>query len=206
MNDLQDMAFDWAVTQPALMGALLFGLGLLYGFQGFRFFRFLLVVTCGLLGAIGGGLLGDTGFAPTNVLALGMGVAGLILGSFWPRAAVYVACAMTWGLFGGYLAQQMGAGPMVVRAFGLVALGLGALFVRLCYRAMQVILTTLQGAALLVLGFVALSNTLVPSIGNTFRAWADSSSCLTPIMLAMAFVTAYSYQSIQHRGDIRSGA
>ena len=69
---------------------------------------------------------------------------------------------------------------------------------------MTVVMTTLQGTVLMIVGFVGAASELAPSVGLTFRDWADGQSLLVPILLLMLFVTAYSYQSSAQRGDIIS--
>ncbi|MGE0480622.1 MAG: hypothetical protein AB7Q17_09135 [Phycisphaerae bacterium] len=205
MPDYQDVVFQWASHQSGLTGAVVFALGLLYGFQGFRFFTFLLGVTCAFVGLLAGAwasnvfALNATVAAPSVAVALGLAALR------WPRFGMYVACTATWALMARFFAEQIGFRPMAALALGLTGGGFGLMFARMCYRSMTVILTTTQGAALLVLGFVILSSAVAPSIGDTFRDWASSWSLLTPVMLGMAFTMTYSYQKMQQQGDILTG-
>ncbi len=69
---------------------------------------------------------------------------------------------------------------------------------------MTVVLTTLQGTVLMIIGFVGAAGELVPSVGSTFREWADAQSLMVPFLVLMLFVTGYSYQSSAQRGCIIS--
>lgn len=205
MLDVQDSLFRWAAAQPAATGLVLFGTGLVFGFFGFRMFSLLLSVSLAALGALAGLLAGDAAGLPVDMTAVTGALVGGLVAVSWRPGATALACGATWGLLGAYLLIQFGFKGWPVPTALLVCGGLGALFALLCPRTMQVVLTTLQGATLLVVGFVAVSSQMLPSVGGTFRAWADDWSLLVPGLLAMVAITAYSYQAMNQQGDIRSG-
>ena len=197
--------FTWAAHQPALSGAVLLGTGLVYGFFGFRLFRFLLAVSCAGLGWLVGCIIADLGGLPPIIL---MSICAVILGALsfkYEKPAVIVVSAASWGLLCYYLANQLGVPRNALWWVSGMAGGLGIFFAIICYRSMRVILTTLQGVALMVVGWVALMSRLLPSVGATFREWANSQALLVPIFLIMLFVAAFSYQAMHQQGDIKTG-
>ena len=124
----------------------------------------------------------------------------------WPRPALVLASGATWALLGGYLADEFSLpGDLVWIAFGLCG-GIATVMAVLCRRAMTILLTSLQGAALTVVGFVGLSATLLPSISTTFRAWSDGRSLVVPVLMGMLATTAYSCQANLCQGDIVTGS
>ncbi len=209
MMDLQGNLFHWAAAQPALTGTLIFCLGLVYAFAGFRLFRFLLSVTCAGLGW----LVFVVGAEMTHLMPDLVGVSGLLgagigvaTSIYREKPALFATAVATWGALAWYLAVQLGLPQMIVFVFGGIGAGLGGVFSLLAYRGMRVVLSTLQGAVLLVVGWVSLTSAIAPSIGGTFRQWAAGQSLLVPGFLVMLFITGYSFQAMRERGDIKSGA
>lgn len=209
MMDLQGNLFRWAAAQPALTGAVIFCLGLVYAFAGFRLFRFLLSVTCAGLGWLVGVVAAEMAHLTPELVGvsglLGAGL-GVAISIYREKPALFATAMATWGALAWYLALQLGLPRLTVFVLGGIGAGLGGLFSLLAYRGMRVVLSTLQGAVLLVVGWVSLSSSIAPSIGSTFRQWAGSQSLLVPVFLVMLFVTGYSFQAMRERGDIKSGA
>jgi hypothetical protein len=205
VSSLQGSLLGWAATQPVLTGILVLGAGLVYAFFGFHFFRFLLAVTCAGLGYFGGALLSlainlpDVMVGTAGALALGL------LALKWPKLATGLATGAVWAILGHYLASQVHLPTVGIWVAAGIAGMLGIAFSILSPRTMALILPTLQGVVLLVVGFVIISTNLVPSVGFTFRDWANTQSLLVPIFLTMLFVAGYSYQAMHARGDIRTG-
>jgi hypothetical protein len=205
VTDFQTIAFRWITQQDAPLALLVFGLGMLYAFQGFRMFRALLVLSAGICGWCAGahtctlfsfdprlgGLLGTATFVAACLKSQKLGVA--------------VLSAAFWGLLAGYLAHQMHM--PVAAAYGsvLVCGGLGMLFAHLNYMPMTVVLTTVQGAILMMIGAVGMTDKYMPTVAETFRSWSYSQSLLVPILLVMVGVMAFSIQSNARKGDMRSG-
>jgi hypothetical protein len=131
--------------------------------------------------------------------AVGLGVAATRL----LRTSIAVASLATWAIIGAYLAGQFGLG----REAGLVAAGLagvgGLVHALLDYRGTTMVLTTVQGAVMLVIGWVSVTSQLAPSLGVTFREWANSQELLVPGFLAMLFATAYSCQAMRRQRNIK---
>jgi len=205
--DFQRMVFDWAAGQSGLTGLAIFAAGLLFAFCGFRTIRYLLALPAAGLGA----LLGAQAWAfqaqlPTW-LFLGTGaVMGGVAAFAVPRATVAVCSGATWGALGGYLAIQVGASAIPAAVtLGVCALA-GVILALVSRSTMIVLFTTLQGAGLLVVGFVGLSSSVLPSLGHTFRALAQNQSLVVPMLLGMLSVTAFSYQSSSRQGDMFTGS
>jgi len=205
VQNYPQMLFEQAAAMPALVGLVLLAVGLLYAFQGFRFFRFLLMVTCGALGWLAGWALGSVYQVAPDLLALaGCGTLALLsLAAF--RPAVLLSCGSTLGALGCYLALSLGFVPLICWLVAGVCFAFGLLFAILCFRTMTVVLTTLQGAGLMVVGFTGIMSRLVPSVGLTFVSWVEDSSMLVPLLIAMVFVTGFSFQASRQQGDIRTG-
>lgn len=206
MPDLQDTLFRWTIGQPSITGLVLLAAGLLYGFFGFRFFRLLLVGTCGFVGLLAGGLVAEAYDLPAGLASLAGAAALFAAALAWKKLGVLIAATATWFVLGMYVTQRLGFEPLLTLVLSVVCGGLGLMFAWLCQRSMSVVLTTQQGAALIILGFVGVTNTFAPSIGTTFLSWAADWSLLVPVLLVMVFVTGYSYQTMIMQGDIRSGA
>lgn len=205
MSDLQTELFRWAATQPLPAGALLLLAGIVYGFFGFLVFRFLLAVTCAGLGWGVGTIAATATDSAVNVWGPAAALALAALSLKWERPAVAVASGGVWGTLAAYLAGLFDVPPIGVWVAGGVTGCLGVLFAVLNYRTNTVVLTTLQGVALLLVGFVALASNAMPAVGATFRQWASNQVLVVPVLMTMLFVAAYSYQAMCQRGDIRTG-
>jgi hypothetical protein len=201
----QDIVLRWIANEPGSTGILVLAIGLVYAFHGFRFFRPLLALSAGALAWLAGMFVAER-FGMPGPLAgtAGAAVAGLASVRF-PRPSMVLVCGAVWGLLGYYLGEQAGLDPR----WALVCAGLigscGLVFGILCQRTMTVVLTTLQGAALIVLGGVGFASNYMPTLGHTLQAWASTWSLLMPVLLAMLVATAYSYQAMHQQGDIVSG-
>ena len=205
MPNLQTEIFGWAAAQPALTGVVVLAAGVVYAFFGFRVFRFLLGVSCAGLGWAIGATAAALAHQPIGLPGLILAVLAGAVSLKWEKPGVIAASGATWGVLGIYLAVQVHVPEVGALITGGFAAVLGALFGWLCFRTTRVILTTLQGTVLMILGFVATSTHLLPAVGVTFRQWASSQSLVVPIFLAMLFAAAYSYQAMHQQGDIRTG-
>ena len=200
MSGIQIETFRWAAAQPALTGLVIMGAGFIYGFYGSRLFRLLIAASCAGFGWLGGHLAaGFVSDIPAPALgaigAVGLGLAATRM----LRAGVAFTSLATWAIIGAYLAGQFG----LEREGGLIAAGLAGLFglthALLDCRGTTLVLTTLQGAVMIVVGWVSVTSQIAPSLGATFREWANSQELLVPGFLAMLFVTAYSCQVLRQR-------
>jgi hypothetical protein len=204
--DYQNLVFRWAALQAAATGAAIFALGLLSAFLGFRFARFLLAVSTAGVAGVAGWNLAEALELPTALPALVLAAGALAAALRYQRVGVVTSAGATFAALGYYLATQTGLHLSARWACALVAGGFGVTLAWLNKRSMPLVVTTVQGAVLMVVGFVGLSNALLPSLGVTFRQWSAESALLVPVLLSMLCVTAYSYQANMQQGDIRTGA
>lgn len=203
--NVQDALFQWAAMQPALVGLAVFGAGVVYAFFGFHLYPVLLAVSCGMLGWLAGGIGAELMQGPNDVVGIVAGVVAVGMAIGWQKPMTVVASAVTWGALSYYLAYQVRLPPLgLLIAAGLFAIT-GLTLSILCFRTMRVVLTVLHGTALLVLGFVAISSQVLPSLGATFRSFAASEGFLVPMLMAMVVAAAYSYQAMCEQGGIRTG-
>lgn len=205
MNDFQVTAFKWAGMQPIVTGAVIFLLGLVYNFQGFRMFRFLMAISAGAIAFLIPWMVDLHSTFPTTIVALALAALAVLGTILRHKPSVALVNVVTFAALAHYLCQQLGFNPTVVWiGSGLGAL-FGALFLWVDFEAASVVLTAVHGAILMVLGFVALTSEILPSLGGTFRTWASSQSLVVPVLIGMLVVTGYSYQVLNKRGDMRSG-
>lgn len=201
----QKLVFDWAASQSAITGAAVLGAGLVYGLFGLRGIRFLLPLPTAGIGCLLGWLAASYGNLPVIPCLGGGSLLGLILGIACPRGSTIIVGGATWAALAGYLTNRFGApDPITLGAMTLFGIG-GLVLTAVSRAAMTVLFTTLQGAGLVVVGFVALASDAIPSLGHTFRAMANGHAILVPILLGMVCVTAYSYQASARRGDLFTG-
>ncbi len=203
--DCQKLLFDWIAHQHGLTGATFLALGLLYGFYGVQAIRLLVLAP-----AVGLGCLIGLFVAPLLQLApLVPAIAGaLLLGAAsaaWPKFAVITCGGATWAALGGYLATQFGLGHIpVLISLALVGAG-GTVLTAVSLRPMIMVTTALQGSSLMVMGFVGVATAVLPSLGYTFRGFAQDYSLVVPVLLTMLVVTSYSHQGSAQQGDILTG-
>lgn len=201
----QQLVFNWITAQSGLTGLVVMAAGLLAASHGFRMVRFLLAV-CGFgVGYGAASVLGSLVPLPPSVLGLVAGSVCAAAGVAWPQPARVVVSAVTWAIGGAYLAEQFGA-----RGLGWwIPAGLlgatGGVLMLVSPRSMTILMTSLHGAALFLLGFAGVADAVLPVLGGTLRSWAHHRSAILPILLGMLTLTAYSCQANARRGDLRTG-
>ncbi len=205
---VQDVVFRWASHQQELTGVVLFAVGIAYAFFGFRLVNGLLAILAAAIG-FGGGLavsqFADSSISPL-VPAGALAVVGAVAGFRWPKPWVPLSAALAWGVLGAYLFEQIRATTPIVAVVGFISAVLGLFFGMITPRAMTLILTTLVGTGLMIVGFVSVTAGIAPVLNGTFREMAGSYGMLVPVLMAMVFVAGYSYQSMQIQGDTVTGA
>jgi len=201
----QQFIFNWVAAQSALTGTVIAAAGVVFGLYGFRMLRFLVGLSCAGLGYVGGVLLAGLIQMPeltvVPVLALGGGVFGLLM----PSPATILANAATWAVLGAYLTAQFGFPTTAGVVAGCLLGCAGGVLAVLNRRTMVVLMTSVQGAALFIIGFVGLASALMPSVGITFRQWSRHQSLVVPILLLMLVLTAYTCQVNARQGNLRTG-
>jgi hypothetical protein len=181
------------------------GIGLLYTLQGFRFARFLLSLTCAGGGLALGWLLVELAGLPAFCSALpaaGLGLLALLR----RRIGLALASAFTFGTLGHYLAHEVRLQPDIVLIVGGVGLVGGFAMIWVCRRVLPILVTIIQGAGLLMLGFVGITHSLVPSLGETFLQWARSLPLMVPTFMLMLCALGYSVQANARQGEIETGS
>jgi len=202
---LQDTLFEWIASQPALTGMVVLAAGALYGLLGFRLLRFLLVLACvGVGSAIGLVAAAFLEQPPAIPIALGALALGGV-GAAWKTPAAVITTTAVWAVLGTYLAAQFGLRGTGMWAVLGTAGAIGLVLSLVSRQAMAVLVTTLLGAGLMIVGFVGVASTVIPTFGSTFRVCARNQSYLVPILLAMVTATLYSCQARARQGDIRTG-
>jgi len=193
-------------SQAGLTGAVLVAAGLAAAFYGVRLLKLLVPLICAELGyALAVGLATWAGWAAFVIVPLLIVLSGTAALAR-PRVAAVVASGATWGLLGAFLAAEVGLGGFAMWSCALL-LGLtGTVLAVVSPATMNVLLTSLHGAAWIIVGFVGLAASLMPVVCTTFQAWADDQPLVIPVLLAMLVTTAYSCQVNSLRGDLRVGA
>jgi hypothetical protein len=203
--DFQSVLLRWAQEQSAVTSLVAAAAGLLLALQGFRFARTIIALTsagAGLLTGAFGAQLGH--LEPFLPAAAGASVFGLI-GLLRYRVGLGIASSLVFGLLTNYLCYQLGLWPNgSIVPFSSGAVG-GFIVCALGRRSLPIILSTLEGGALLIAGFVGLCSAALPSLGATFVSTADRVALMVPTLLLMLFVTGYSIQLNARQGDVRAG-
>lgn len=190
----QKLLFDWVSGQSGLVGVVILAAGLLYGMYGVRMLRLILAMTAGGLGAgFSAGVSAHVGVPPALAMLVGGGL-GAWAGLAWPRFSRVIIGGITGAFVGAYLLSECGIrGPAVAIAAGVVGLA-GMVLTGLNPRTLVVVVTSVHGAGLVVIGLVGLASDLIPTVGYTFRQWTARPSLIPPVLITMLVVTFYSYQ------------
>jgi hypothetical protein len=205
----QQALLAWIATQPWLTGAVILAAGLLSSFYGFRMSRLLLPAAS----AAGAWLavtalspqLAPVGLSSMTTAAAAAGLAG-VAALAWPAFGDCIGGGVVCGVLGGYLLGQFGlkGSPILI---GLALCGCaGAVMALVCRRGMPVLLTSAMGGGLMIVGFVGMAGTLLPSLSETFRRFARDWPLSMPVLLVMLIAMGYSCQANLRQGDIRGGA
>lgn len=205
MVDFQDVLFRSVSRWSAFSGLALFLMGVFFALQGFRFARILIA-----LSAAGGVFFVAFALAPLAQLppeatggAAGVAVLGVAL--MKPRFGGWLSAVFIFGALLHFMATRVGLRTDWVNTVGLVGCALGGGMPWIARRSLGLVLTTLLGSGLMLVGFVAATSALLPGLADTFCDWASRFSLVTPVMLLMFFVLGYSVQANAQQGDVMSG-
>lgn len=209
MHTYQAEVFRWAALQGGLSGLAIFGFGIAYAFFGRKLFSGLLPLACAAIGWLAGSIVAaataaantDPSPAPSAML---MALLALIA-IYWKKFGTSLAGGIVGAACGAYFGNLFEAPREVTLALFVAGAILSTVGSLLCPRTMPLLLTTLLGTALLLIGFVATSTAFVPALGGTFRDMATGQAFVIPIIALMVFVGGYSFQSMQARGDMVTG-
>lgn len=203
--DVQKWLFDWIANQPFGVGLTVFGIGLLYGFFGYRFARFVLVFPTAGCGCILGALGAEYAGVPALYLMAAGGLLGAVLAIARPPAAAVIAGGATLAALGGYITWQFGFRANMPTTAMLLGGAAGLTLTWLTRHPMIIVITTLQGAGLIMVGFVGVAAKVMPTMCTTFRHMAQDYGVMVPVLLSMLTVTAYSIQANSRRGSMFTG-
>jgi hypothetical protein len=184
---------------------VLLAAGLLAAFYGYRLLRVSLPLICAELGyALGAALwpwAGWTMLAIVPFLIVASGTTALVR----PRVAAVVASGATWIFLGEFLAARLGLGGATLWLVAALLGSVGTVLTLVSRDSMIVLLTSIHGAAWMIVGLVGLAASLLPALCTTFQNWADDQPLVMPVLLAMLVTTAYTCQINNLRGDLRVG-
>jgi hypothetical protein len=202
--DFQRLIFQFASHWSLATALAVLGVGLLYALQGFRFARFLITLSCAGGGLVLGWILSELTGVPLAIAFLPAGILALLaLVRF--HIGLKVASAFTGSALAQYLAAQLGMMPSLTLVAAGVGLCIGYSLIWLCRRTLPILVTVVQGAGLLVVAFVGLTNALAPSLGLTFLEWAAGIPLMVPGLMLMLCVLGYSVQANAQQGAMESG-
>lgn len=205
MIDLQAMVLDGALRCPDSVALVILIAGMLYLTQGFRFARFLLAATAASGGYVLGAGAANSFGLPADIVALTFaGILGLLAVSKLMYGTI-ISAVLIWALIGHWIAVKFGLPPSWLS--GAVGVGgfIGGSLFWVARRLLPLLLTTLQGAAMVIVGFVGVAKTVAPSLAFTFTDWANNGFFLISLLMTMLTVLGVSLQSTAKEGDIRSG-
>ena len=206
MIDYQSYVLHHAVYWPVSTSLALLAAGALYGLQGFRFARVLLAITCAGGGFAVGGVVSEMVSYPPIIGSLGLAVIFGLLAIMKLRVGVTMSAGLIFGLLGNYIAIRAhlaGVTPLYAAAAGAFV-GLALAWGR--QRSLPILVTTVQGAGLMLIGFVGVAATLAPTLAGTFVDWAGNMTLMVPMFLVMLIALGYSVQANLQQGDIRAGS
>jgi len=199
MTDYQALIFRWAESQPPAAGFVLFLFGVCLTLQGFRFARYLIPMAAGAIA-----LAVATAFFDVVV---GFAIAVLIAtcGAAWPRFGLLVGSVITFAALAFYLAMQVGLPPTGTMAMGGVGALAGAVAPRFYPRTLPLIISSLHGGALIVLGLISFGDSYMPGMISTFVVWSNRNAFMAPAALLLLVVMGMSVQLKGRQGDIETG-
>ncbi len=205
MIDVQNLIFRWAQNQSQTASLVLFALGVLFGLQGFRFSRALLAFVCAAGGFVVGGVAASAAKLPEDLCTFSL--AGLlgVVGLWKSRVGAAIAAMFTFLALAHYLATRFQLAPTSVMIAWLVGAGLGLSLFYLYMRQTPILVTTVIGAGLMIVGFLGMASRFAPSLADTFVTTADHYTVMAPVLGFMLCVLGYSVQANAHQGDIKSG-
>ncbi|MBI3720935.1 MAG: hypothetical protein HY248_00150 [Fimbriimonas ginsengisoli] len=195
----------WAAGQSALAGLIMLGGGIFLLLNGFRFAKFVLMLTGAAVGfAVGsvlGVALGTSAFLAGIVSAALLGLCAVRTFRFGLGITAAATFALTLFLF----CDLLGAGRSACMIGALAGAGFGIALLWVMVGSLTALVTAINGSSLALLGFVATANTVLPSMGQTFVDTATSVPLILPVLVAMAVVTGFTYQSNMMQGSIVTG-
>ncbi len=205
MAQYQQTVLGWMATQPWFTGAVVFAVGLLSAFYGFRMARLLLPGACAAAAWVTGDFIARAAGLPEVYVTPAFTAAVAVLAIAWPRVATTLGGGVIWGVLAAYVLGQFGLkGLPVLIGLGFCACA-GAVLAIVCRQSSTVLLTSVLGGSLMIAGFVGLASTFVPTLSTTFCGYAREWPLSVPVILTMLVTMAYSCQANWRQGDLCTG-
>jgi hypothetical protein len=202
--DFQSLIFRFASHWSAATSLVVLGVGLLYTLQGFRYARLLTAVSCAGGGLVVGGIVVGLAKLPLP-LAFGIAASLGLVALLRFRAGLALTSAFATGALAQYLVAQIGLDPIITLIAAGTGFPAGLSLIWVCRRSLPILVTIVQGAGLLVVGFVGITNAVAPSLGQTFLEWAADIPLMVPGFMLMLCVLGYSVQANAQQGSIETG-
>ena len=197
---------NWAGEQSAIAGLIMLAGGAFLLLQGFRFAKFALMLGSAAVGYGLGGVLGAMFGLPPALASVG---AAARLGLAAVRAYRFGLAVMSISTFAVALflfCDQLDAGRAGCMLGLMIGAGFGFTLLWVMVGSLTALVTAINGASLAVLGFVALSSTILPGMGRTFVDTAIELPLMIPALIAVVTVTGFTYQSNALQGSIITGS
>lgn len=201
-----EFLMHWAAGQSAMAGLIMLAGGIFLLLNGFRFAKFVLMLTGA---AVGFGLGSVIGVAIGQSASISGFVAAALLGMCSVRSYRFglgVAASATFALTLFLFCDLLGASRNGCMIGTLAGAGFGLALLWVMVGSLTALVTSINGSSLALLGFVALANNVLPSMGQTFVDTATSAPLILPVLVAMAVVTGFTYQSNMMQGSIVTGS
>lgn len=181
---------------------LLVPVGVLTLLYGFRVFKGVIVVYSAVLGAAGGWWLLSEGFGRSDLAWAGLLGGGVLVAVLaWPlmRGFIRVYGAVAGGLVGYAITQAVGDQRIMIVGVGAGAL-IGAILAAGVFRLTVVVITSMLGSHMAVVGIIALLYH-VDQVADPLRRGFQQRSYLLPLVVAAPAIVGIFYQL--HRSEKR---
>ena len=200
-----EILLRWAGEQSAIAGLIMLVGGLFLLMQGFRFGKFVLMLGSAAVGYGLGGVLGAVFGLPPALASIGSAaLLGLLAVSHY-RFGLGVVSIATFAAALFLFCDQLNAGRSGCMLGLLIGAGFGFTLLWVMVGSLTALVTSINGASLAVLGFVAMSSTILPGMGKAFVESAIELPLLIPALIAVVTITGFTYQSNALQGSIVTG-
>ena len=184
----------------AIIGVLVMAIGVVCILQGYRWHRWIIVLLALMLG-LGLGHLLSPSIGKSSVVAIAMGLLFAAIAS----PMIKVTVAIFAGLAGAFLGANVwsivqgpdAGNPWPGAAMGFILLAMSSFLIT---RLSIILFTSLGGAAMLVLGWLACLLHTPPEVADPVREHLASHQLLVPLLVGVAAVVGFVLQENWTRG------
>lgn len=205
MEDIQSIAFRWIGQQSTVAALVVAGMGALLNLQGFRFGRFLMGLTSAGGGFAIGAVLATIGGMPIEIVGGVLAVAFFALGMWKYRIGIFLSSVFVGAGLANLLVSRFTGLPDTLAFATLIGAVAGGCLQWVCLKSLPIMITSVEGGFIMIVGFVGLAYWFAPSLAATYVGWSDSIPFMTPVMMVMLYVLGYSVQANAQQGDMRAG-